>query len=198
MVGGRLQVGVAVHLEQVIGRPGQAVEVGDRRAVGVVVDAAVAGLVGDAQAVLEDLVLGVEEGLGVILGLVLEILLEAVADVDPGLFAFAAHDDVDIGLLAALFGQHADVGAAEDDQAVVHFLDHACRAPGLLDLGRIGRNAHQLRLVLLDELRNRLVFDVGVKDDDLVAAALAHGGQVGQAEMRRGAGVNRETKSGIH
>jgi hypothetical protein len=137
MVGGRLQVGVAIHLEKVVGRPGQAVEVGDGRAIRVVVDAPVARLEGHAEAILEDLVLRVHERLGVIFRLILEIGFQDVGDLDPSLFALAAHDDVDVGLLAALLRQHADMRPAQHDQTVVGVLDlwavrHACFTCGVL------------------------------------------------------------------
>ncbi|MCB0133791.1 MAG: hypothetical protein KDD75_01610, partial [Caldilineaceae bacterium] len=75
-----------LHLEKMVRRPGQAVEIGNRHAIRVVVDAAVAGLEGDAQAILENLVLGMHEGLRVILRLILEIGFQAVGDIDPRLF----------------------------------------------------------------------------------------------------------------
>jgi hypothetical protein len=58
------------------------------RAVGVVVDAAVAGFECDAEALFEDFLLWVEKGLGLIDRLVVQVGLQAVGDVDPGFFSF--------------------------------------------------------------------------------------------------------------
>src|SRR5262245_40666762 len=62
MIGGGLQIGIAIHLKEMVGRPGQTVEVSNRCAIGVVVNLAVAGLVGDAQTILEILILRMQKG----------------------------------------------------------------------------------------------------------------------------------------
>jgi hypothetical protein len=57
MVGGGLQIGVAIHLKKMVGRPGQAIQIGNRRAVGVVVNLPVARLLGNAQEILDYFIL---------------------------------------------------------------------------------------------------------------------------------------------
>ncbi|MEZ4610939.1 MAG: hypothetical protein R2838_11975 [Caldilineaceae bacterium] len=126
--------------------------------------------------------------------LVLQVRFQPVGDVDPGFLALAAHDDVHIRLLAALLGQHAHMRAAEHNRAVVHFLDGTGRPPCLLDLRRVGGDAHEMGAEFLNELRHRLLFDIRVKDDHLVAARFTHRGQVGQSQVGRGAGIDGETK----
>ena len=80
-----------------------------------------------------------------------------------------------------VFRHDADVRPAEDDGDVHLLLDGGRRAPGLLHLGRVGGDADQVRLELVQELRQRLVFDVRVVDAHLVAAPLGHRAQIGQA-----------------
>jgi hypothetical protein len=71
------------------------------------------------------------------------------------------------------------------------------RAPRLFHLRRVGRDADQVGLELLHKLGDRLLFDVGVKNHHLIAAALAHGGQIGQPQMRSRARVDRQPESWI-
>ena len=73
MIGGGLQIGVAVHLKMVIGRPGQAVQVGNRRAVRVVVNLAVTRLIANTLAILKDFILRMHKGFGMIDRLILQI-----------------------------------------------------------------------------------------------------------------------------
>src|SRR5690606_27415356 len=197
MVSGGLQVGVALHLKEMVGRPRQAVQVGDRRAVQVVVDLAVAGLIGNAQAVLENLILRMHEGIGVIFRHTGEIGFQAFANVDPSLFAFPTHDNVDIGLLAAFFVQHAHLVAAEHNGAVMHRFDHLRGPAGLLYLGRVGGNPDDVRAEPLDELGHRLIFDVGIKDNDFIASSLTHSRQICQPQMGGSAGVDGKTEARI-
>ncbi len=198
MIGRRLKIGVILHLEEMVGRPRQAVQVRNGRAVDLIVDLPVAGLVGEAQAALENFVLGMHEGLRAVFRLIGQELLQAIADLDPALFALAAHDDVDVGLFAALFRQNADVGTAQHDGAVMDFLDGARRAPSLLHLRRVGRDADQVRAEVLHKLGDALLFHIRVKDDDFVPARLADRSQIGQAQVRRRAGVNRQTEFWIN
>jgi hypothetical protein len=133
----------------------------------------------------------------VIRRLILEVLFQDVGDLDPRLFALAAHDDVDIGLLAALLGQHAHMRPAQHDQAVVGILDLVRSAPRLLHLGRVGGNADQVGLVLLHELGDGLRLDICVENHHLIAAAFAYGGQVSQPQVRGRARVDGQTKSWV-
>ena len=124
--------------------------------------------------------------------MILQERFQAVADIDPGFFALAAHYNVHVRLLTAFLRQHANVGAAEHDRAVVDFLNHACGAPGLLHLGRVGRDAHKIGTEFLDEVGDRFLLYVGVEDHDFVPATLADSRQIGESQMRRGTRIDGE------
>jgi hypothetical protein len=55
-----LQVGITVHLEEVVGREGQGVQVGDGRMIGVMSFLLIVGEVADTQETIEQAILRVE------------------------------------------------------------------------------------------------------------------------------------------
>jgi hypothetical protein len=89
------------------------------------------------------------------------------------------------------------VGTAKNNRTIVHFLDSARCAPCLLHLGRVGCDADNVRSEFLDKLGYGLPFHIGVEDPDLIAAAFADSGKVGQAQMGCCSSVNGEPKSRI-
>ena len=76
----------------------------------------------------------------------------------------------------------------------ISLLDGGRRSPGLLDLRRVGGDADQVRLELVEKLRERLIFHIGVIDAHGVPPALGDRAQVGQRQMRRCPGVDRQTE----
>ena len=195
VVGGRLEVGVALHLEEVVSRPRQVVQVGNGRVVGGNVHFAVVGAVGDAEDGVEQVGFRVEQVFGGEVRVGLLGAVNYVQQLDPDRLALAAHHDVNLGPHGALLAEHAGVRPADDDgHARQHLFDELCRAPGLLDLGGVGGDAHHVGAILAQEVGQGFVLDVGVVDFANVATPLGHGAQVGQSEVWRGARVNGQAK----
>ena len=69
-----------------------------------------------------------------------------VAQLNPGRFALAARDNIDLGPGRRFLGQGAGMRPAEDDGHVHDRFDRAGGLPGLLDLGRVGGDADDVRL----------------------------------------------------
>ncbi len=210
-VGGRLQVGVAIHLEQVVGRPGQAVQVGDHRAVGVAVQLTIAGLVAGALDVAEQVELWDHQSgrdrhfrsAGhVSVSLIAQEAIHDVTDFDPGDFPFATHNQVHRRLAQRfkiqIFGHHADVRAAQHDRDVQLFLDSGRGAPGRIHLRRVGRDADQMGAELVQEVGQWLLFDVRVVNAHLIPAPLRYRAQIRQPQVRGGAGINRQAEFGVN
>ncbi len=188
-----------IHLEQVIGRPGQAVQVGDHRTIGVAVQLAVAGFVagvfdlteeverGSHQAAREPRFLR-ETGVLPCFSLIPQERVHQVADLDPRGLAFSTHHQVNRRLAQRLevqvFSHHAGVRPAQDNGDVHLLFDGLGRAPRLLHLGRVGGDAHQVRPKFPHEFGQGLFLDIGIVHAHLVSAALGDCAQVGQSQVR--------------
>ena len=64
----------------------------------------------------------------------------------------------------------------------------------MLYLGRVGRDAHDVRAEFMQEIRQRLIFDIRIVDPHFVSAPFGNRAQVCQAQMWRDAGIDRQMK----
>jgi hypothetical protein len=87
---------------------------------------------------------------------------------------------------------------ADDDGYVLDALDGLGGAPGLLYLRGVGRNAHGVRLKPMYGIGHGFSFHVSVKQEHLIAAPFGHGGQVRQAQVGCGTGVNGQAELGVN
>ena len=114
--------------------------------------------------------------------------LQRVHERDDAVFGLALEGVVHVGMFGAerFTGENGEVGAAEDGGQPIAFgrLGHR---PGVADQGRGGSDADQLvrlarGLGLLDVELDRVVFDGGVIDHDVVTGVAQDRGEIAQAE----------------
>ena len=181
-----------------VGGPRQAIQIRDHRAVRVAVELSVSGLVAQALDLTKQVLLRVHQAGRGEFRLVAQITVHQVRDFKPRAFTLAADHHIHLRLperfIVQFLGHHADVRSAQDDGYVHLAFDGGSRAPGLLHLRRIGGDADQVWLELVEKLRQRLIFHVGIIDAHGVSPALRDCAKVGQRQMWRRAGIDRQTE----
>ena len=194
----RLQRSITLHLEIMICGKRQRIEVGNRGTLVRVLDLAVGCLVRNAENAVEELVRRVEQIARLEFGICLFGALDNFAQINPGIFAFAARDDINLGARSGLFGQSGNVRAALRNRHIEHGFDLTGGVPTLLDLRGIARDADNIGLIFAHEIGKASVFDIHVEHAHFVAAPFADRGKISETKMGSCASINRELKTRVY